>query len=124
MHYAWQLAHGEIKAKDIPNNARVYIIWDHGNEEASRKAADEMIRKKGFDMAHIAKKNSNHIDGLAIDMKITWSGTLKIRKPNKQLVEITGGPRNGTNKELARIGKLYGVHKLVNDPPHWSFNGK
>jgi hypothetical protein len=36
---------------------------------------------------------------------------------------ITGGPRDGSNPELIKVGATFGVMKLVSDPPHWSDDG-
>ena len=42
-------------------------------------------------MAHVAALNSLHISGKAIDMTITWTGTLKIK--NKSGATISVGSR-------------------------------
>jgi hypothetical protein len=123
MHWAWKLANGQIKAAKIPSRSGLNINWDHGDEDESQDAAEEMIGSSGFNMAHIAALNSNHIAGLAIDMTITWSGTLNIKNKQGDEVEISSSPKNGNNRELHEVGASYGVKKLVSDPPHWSFDG-
>jgi hypothetical protein len=124
MHYAWKLAKGQIKAAKIPKRSGLDIEWDHGDEKKSQEAAKDMIGKKGFNMAHIAALDSNHIKGLAIDWAITWSGDLKVKNAKGDEVTITTTPRTGNdNKELHAVGATYGVKKLVSDPPHWSHDG-
>jgi hypothetical protein len=123
MHYCWKVAYGEIDPADVPQRAGIHIIWDHGDVDESRKAAKEMVQL--FGMAHIASLTSNHIKGKAIDMNVDWKGDLVLTKPTPVLARVEGQPRNGQNRELHRIGaEVYGVRKLVSDPPHWSFNGK
>jgi hypothetical protein len=123
MHYSWKVAYGEIDPKDVPKRSGLDIEWDHGDLKKSRKAAEEMV--KLFGMAHIASLTSNHIRGKAIDMNISWKGTLVITRPAPLLTRIESRPRTGQNRELHEIGaSVFGVHKLVSDPPHWSYNGK
>lgn len=77
-----------------------------------------------FHMAHIANLTSNHTSGNAIDMTISWHGTLRIARAGQDgTVAIRMGPRNGDNIELQRVGETYGVKKLRTDAPHWSING-
>jgi hypothetical protein len=121
MHYSWKIARGTIKPSKVPPRAGVDIEWDHGHLGRSRAAAQDMVRL--FDMAHIAALTSWHIKGTAIDMTITWTGTLRIAKKSGQVVEINA-PRNGAeNRKLHAVGATYGVKKLLGDPPHWSANG-
>ena len=123
MHYAWQVAYGDIAPADVPARAGVAIDWDHGNVEDSKRGAMEMVRL--FGMAHIAALNSNHIRGTAIDMTITWKGTLELTRPAPLLARIDSRPCTGQNRELQEVGAtVFGVRKLVSDPPHWSHNGK
>ena len=122
MHYAWQVSHCDISPADVPKRGSVPIEWDHGDVGRSRDAATEMV--KLFGMAHIAALNSNHIAGKAIDMTINWQGELVLTKPAPLLARINSQPRNGQNTELHRLGTdVFGVKKLVSDPPHWSVDG-
>ena len=78
-----------------------------------------------FEMDYMASLTSNHIKGLAIDMKFSWKGTLKIKKKDGTVVEIKTTPCNGAdNKLMHAVGASYGVIKLVGDAPHWSVDGK
>lgn len=133
MHYSWKLAHGELKPSEIPKLTGVDIEWDHGDLKTSIKAAQQMVDL--FRMRGIAVLDSLHLTGKAIDMTISWTGTLKInQKGAKKWVEINSIPRNGDNSELHKVGKTYGVIKFVStlcrrderkcDEPHWSYNGK
>jgi hypothetical protein len=123
MHYCWDIAHGKILPSDVPPRRGVDIAWDHGDLAKSKKAAQEMVDL--FEMDYMASLTSNHIKGLAIDMKFSWKGTLKIKKKDGTIVEIKTTPRNGAdNKLMHEVGASYGVIKLVGDAPHWSVDGK
>jgi hypothetical protein len=120
MHWSFKIATGVIDPIQVPAMPGVDIIWSHGDLEKSRSAAQEMVT--GYGIAHPPALTSNHIRGLAIDMSITWSGTLKIKDAAGSVVGI-GTPRSGGNTRLHKVGKSFGVIKLVSDPPHWSDNG-
>lgn len=123
MHYSWRLGHGDIKAADVPKKSGLDIEWDHGDEERSKEAAMEMV--KLFDLVHVAALRSNHVTGKAIDMNVSWRGTLVVTRPAPLLSRIESLPRNGQNRELHQIaGTVFSVHKLRTDPPHWSHNGR
>jgi len=121
MHWCWKISKGMAGPGAAPPRPGVDIIWDHGNLAASKKAAEEM--RSRFGMKHIAALNSNHIRGEAVDMTIGWSGTLNIADAAGK-VHAIGAPRNGgSNAALHRVGRSYGVNKLVGDDPHWSLKG-
>jgi len=121
MHYSWTVAKGIDSPGAVPPKAGCPIVWDHGNLAASRAGARAMMNL--FGMAHIAALRSRHIDGHAIDMAVSWNGTLPIKDANGKTHAI-GAPRNGnTNRALHAVGATYGVHKLATDPPHWSIDG-
>ena len=124
MHYCWRVANGDLDPADVPTKTGVNIKWDHGNDRVSRNAAREMVRL--FGLAFRPSLTSNHIRGKAIDMTIRWRGDLFLGPlPNGGFQGIVEGPRNGArNRELHEIGELYGVRKLLSDPPHWSHNGR
>ncbi len=123
MHYSWELANGDVEPDEVPPHSGLDIEWDHGDADASRAAAQEMVNL--FGMAHIASLTSNHISGRAIDMTITWKDTLVLTHPAPLLTRIESSPRSGQNHELHNIGAdVFGVRKLVSDPPHWSYNGR
>jgi hypothetical protein len=120
MHYCWKISRGAIKASAVPASPDCAIIWDHGNDGQSRAAAQEMVSL--FAIAYQPSLTSHHISGLAIDMTITWSGTISVKNAQGTAVSI-GAPRNDSNSVLHSVGATYGVIKLISDPPHWSFNG-
>ena len=121
MHYSWAVANGQVAPNAVPAEPGVDIIWDHKNLKKSRAAAQEMVDL--FHMAFIASLTSLHIKGLAIDMDISWSGTIKIEDAKGETIEL-GTPRTGArNDKLHDVGATYGVIKLLSDPPHWSSTG-
>lgn len=121
MHYSFKLSNGQIKATNVPATPGCNINWVHPSEALSRRAAKEMV--KLFDIVYEPSLKSLHIKGLAIDMSISWSGTIKVKDALGKVFEL-GAPQSGAkNTVLHRIGATYGVKKLVSDAPHWSSNG-
>jgi hypothetical protein len=128
MHYAFRIAREHLDPAQVPARTGVNIEWVHRNAQgqpdlaASQTAAEAMVR--GYSIVYRPALASRHTQGLAIDMNISWSGTLVIRDRNGQEVTITSTPRTGAgNADLHRVGVTYGVHKLASDPPHWSSDG-
>jgi hypothetical protein len=74
-------------------------------------------------VVHEPSLKSPHIFGKAIDMSITWDGTLRIKKKDGIRKTIRTLPRTGYNHDLWAVGATYGVLKLASDPPHWSSTG-
>jgi len=143
MHYAWCIARswqGTSPAHIPPFHPHhshpfpVDIQWFHHRRDgqpdllASKNAAQQMVH--GFGIAHLGVPpalNSLHVHGEAIDMLISWDGTLAVKDANGRLVEIKSTPRDGTNADLISVGATYGVIHLTHarhDPPHWSINGR
>jgi len=124
MYWAAEIANGDSTGQNIPPYPGVEIEWWHGSVEASRRAAQEMVDAFGIGSNPVAKpERSLHDESKAIDMKISWSGNLRIRRADGQYVTITSSPKDGTNRDLVEVGKSYKVFHLANDPPHWSING-
>jgi hypothetical protein len=123
MHYSWKVAKKQIKAADVPSMDGVDIEWVHPSDEASVRAANDMV--VGYGIVKEPALNSRHTEGRAIDMTITWSGTLKIKKADGSILEISTTPRTGENTELIEVGRGYKVIKatFAGDPPHWSDDG-
>ncbi|SFV16558.1 hypothetical protein [Pseudoduganella namucuonensis] len=70
---------------------------------------------------------SQHNVGLAIDMTLSWSGTVSVMDAKGKLVQIKTAPRTGMNRQLIEIGATYGVKKYAGngrDEPHWSNDGR
>jgi hypothetical protein len=121
MHWCYHVAKGLKSPKSVPTMDGVDINWDHGDDAKSRKAAQQMM--DAYDIAFEPALASRHTEGKAVDMDISWSGTLKIKKADDTEVSI-GIPRNGADNEtLHGVGKSYGVQKLKKDAPHWSSDG-
>ena len=122
MHWAWQIARLGYAPSKVPPMAGVNIGWAHATDAASRKAARDMVAAYG--MVNIAALNSRHTERKAVDMTISWTGTLTIRAADGTQRSISGAPRNGSNPELVAVGRGFGAVKLTSDPPHWSDDGR
>jgi hypothetical protein len=120
MQHSWDVSRGALDPAHVPANAGVDINWDHGDLAESQAAAHDMVER--FGIAFRPSLDSLHILGRAIDMGITWSGTIQVRNKAGQNVAV-GAPRDGaTNATLHAVGATYGVKKLLTDKPHWSDN--
>jgi peptidoglycan hydrolase-like protein with peptidoglycan-binding domain len=122
MHFSWRIAKGEIAASNVPPEPGCQIIWDHGNTAKSRTAAQEM--KDLFNIAFKPSLTSNHIAGKAIDMTISWNGTLNMVDGQGRDVAVPPPSPGSLNAKLHQVGATYRVLKLLSDPPHWSTNGR
>jgi hypothetical protein len=142
MHYAWCIArqwHGTSPASVpafVPKSPRepgVEITWLHRDSKglpdfsASKRAAQAMVNGYQISRLHVPPAlRSLHIEGKALDMAISWSGTLDVADASGKTVTITSAPRDGTNADLIKVGASYGVIHLYHvqkDPVHWSVNG-
>ncbi len=131
MHWSWKIVHGTTP-DSIPEGP-VDIDWAHydsaGNPDlhAAREAAQDMVNGYGLQRLRVAPAlRSRHIEGKAIDMNISWSGSLSIKNAAGESITIQSTPRDGMNPELAKIGAGYGVKKFIGgaaDRPHWSSDG-
>lgn len=122
MHFSFRIANGEIAASAVPPEPGCQIIWDHGNAAASRNAAREM--RDLFNIAFKPSLTSNHIVGKAIDMTITWNGTLHMVDGQGRNVAVPQPSPGSLNAKLHQVGATYRVLKLLSDAPHWSTNGR
>ena len=127
-HWSWKIALGKCLASEAKAIPDVDILWDHGNEAASKQGAQEIVT--GFGLAVPPKSvnppatTSNHITGQAIDMDITWAGTINVKNRQGNLVAITFMTDVNANTSLHAVGASYGVMKLATDAPHWSHDGR
>ena len=128
MHWSFRIAKEGYSPQKVPATVGVDIDWVHRtlagqiDRKASRAAALEMVT--GYGIVYRPSLHSRHTEGKAIDMTITWpSSTLSITPPKGAVVSIASKPRDGGNTELHKVGKAFGVIKLVSDPPHWSSDG-
>ncbi len=123
MRYSWDIAKGIVQPNATPAIPGVDIIWDHGNLARSKEAASEMVAL--FQIVKQPSLQSNHLAGNAIDMTISWTGDMTIVSADQKTKTLIGSPRNGTNAKLHVVGATYAVlHKLPDDPPHWSTTGR
>jgi hypothetical protein len=126
-HWSWLIALDKSKPSAAPARSGVDIEWDHGDAAKSKAGAQEMV--DGFGLAVPPKSNvapsltSNHIAGKAIDMDITWTGDLKVKKKDGTIVSVTFTSNPNVNTKLHAVGESYGVKKLKTDAPHWSSDG-
>lgn len=127
-HWSWKISQGKCKATDAGKIIGVDIQWDHGDEAKSKAGALEIV--SGFGLAvpprsiNAPSLTSNHIAGKALDMTITWAGTIKIKKKDGTEASVAYLPNVNTNTGLHAVGATYGVKKLKTDAPHWSYNGR
>jgi len=128
MHWSWRIVNDGIDPATIPAMAGVEIEWQHPTSGASLKAANEMVDAFSIRRLRTAPAlRSQHNVRLAIDMSLSWSGTVSPMDANGKIVQINGLPRTGMNRQLIEIGATYGVKKYVGgnkDVPHWSNNGR
>jgi len=128
MHWSFCIAQDDLDPEQVPPMSGVDIDWVHRDAngikqlDASKHSAQEMV--DGYGIAYRPVLESRHSQGLAIDMDISWSeAPLKIKDASGKPVTIKTGKRDGSNPQLQRVGKSYGVIKLPSDPPHWSSDG-
>ena len=126
-HWCWKIGLGKAKASEATAMPGVDIEWNHGDAEKSKKGAKEMI--EGFGLAvppnstNAPALTSNHTPGKAIDMDITWKGTIKIKKKDGTEESVVFMEDVNKNTKLHGVGASYGVNKLATDAPHWSLDG-
>jgi hypothetical protein len=133
MHWCWSIVKQKTDPREIPPLEGVAIAWAHLDGQggydpiASLAAAQEMVEAYGMQALNVAPAlQSNHISGTAVDMAISWSGTLSIARRDGMVVHIDSQPRTGMNPDLKVVGATYGVLKFIggaSDMPHWSVDG-
>ncbi len=121
MHYSFFIAKNNLDPATAPPMANVDIEWVHPDRASSQSAAQQMV--SGYDIVFAPALTSRHTEGNAIDMDITWSGSLTIAQADGTTATISSGPATGGNLALQKVGAGYGVIKLATDPPHWSSDG-
>jgi hypothetical protein len=123
MHYAARIVRGDIAPGNVPSMSGVDIKWTHYTNAVAVQAAELMVDAYGIGGNPVALE-SRHTQRLAIDWNITWEGTLKIKRRDGTVVTIGNPPNGASNAALHSVGASYGVYKLLNDPPHWSSDGR
>ncbi|WNG47971.1 peptidoglycan-binding domain-containing protein [Archangium minus] len=129
MHYSFRIAKQGLDPQRVPAYPGVDIEWCHRSAagevdlEASRRAAREMVQ--AYAIVRLPALASRHTEGLAVDMSIRWQGSLKIKAADDAEIVIEQGPNTGDNVKLQEVGATYNLyHKVPNDPPHWSSDGR
>jgi hypothetical protein len=126
MHWCWKIRHGADPAT-APSMPGVDIEWVHPMPSSSLIAATQMVAAYGMNLLGTAPAlRSLHNLGHAVDMDISWGGTVTVSDAAGRHVTITTAPRTGMNGELRKVGASYGVVKFVggaSDKAHWSLNG-
>jgi hypothetical protein len=127
-HWSWKIFVGACRPHEAQSREGVDILWDHGDERASKAGSGAMVGGFGLAVPPSSTKppalTSNHIEGTAIDMDIKWAGSIRVRKKDGQTLVVPFKPDVDTNTALHMVGASYGVLKLVGDRPHWSHNGR
>lgn len=127
-HWSWKISQGKCKPSEPTKMPGVDIEWDHGDLAQSKAGALEMVQ--GFGLAVPPRSifppslTSNHIEGKAVDMTISWKGAIKVKKKDGTSVDIPYMRNVNGNTVLHQLGESYGVKKLKSDAPHWSYNGR
>jgi hypothetical protein len=128
MHWSWMIVNRDQDANRIPATKGVEIDWWHGDQDSSRKKAQEMVEGYGLRNLKVPPAlSSRHIEGKAIDMQFIWKGDLNIKNSDGATVTIRSMPRDGTNPELIAVGATYGVihfKDVAKDKVHWSTDGR
>lgn len=129
MHYACLVGgyadkHGRehpptVRPQDVPSRDDVPIDWGTGPDAVRQARA--MVT--AYRIVYPAALVSRHTERRAVDMSISWRGTLWVtRKGGGSPIGLTT-PADGMHPQLWVVGKSYGVVKLPSDPPHWSTDG-
>ncbi|MDO6388420.1 hypothetical protein [Uliginosibacterium sp. 31-12] len=134
MHWSWKISKQDQDPRTVPARAGVNIDWVHNDAagvysaSVSKAAATAMVNAYGMQSLGVAPSlTSRHIEGNAIDMSISWTGTLSIINASKKTVAIATTPRTGMNTKLHEVGATYSVTKYNgsgSDAPHWSTDGR
>jgi hypothetical protein len=128
MYWSWQIAKNFVDPQEAQPMAGVDIDWVHRSAAGapdipkSRAAASQMVSL--YQIVSKPALTSRHTERRAIDMNISWQGSLPIDGPNGGETNISSVPHTGLNPELIQVAATYGVIKShFNDPPHWSDDG-
>lgn len=128
MHWSWRIVNDGLDASRIPTLAGVDIEWEHPTKAESIKSASDMVAALSIRRLRTRPAlRSQHNFGLAIDMAISWNGTVFVKDARGTLVRIDTMPRTGMNRQLIAVAASDGVKKDYGgnkDVPLWSNNGR
>lgn len=106
----------QIAPGDVPPMAGVDIDWSCGGDSGAARVA-ALAMRKAYGIVFPAACVSDHTLRKAVDMDIAFKGAIMVR-------DALGQNRPAAcESDLWTIGATYGVIKLPNDGPHWSFDG-
>ncbi|MGQ8817655.1 peptidoglycan-binding domain-containing protein [Serratia sp. NA_13] len=95
MHWSWKLARALINPDNVPKKTGVNIEWCHRNGDGkidrnkSIQAAKDMVIAYKMTNLNVAPAlKSRHTEGNAIDMDITWVGSLELKNKKGETVII------------------------------------
>lgn len=127
MHWSYKIAKGTISPDKVPSHDGILIEWVHPTAAASIAAAKSMCDTyRTFHLGTEPALHSQHEVRLAVDVSISWVGTLTIQNKDGKEIKITSEPRTGMNRDLIAAGATYGVikyNRTGTDKPHWSSTG-
>jgi hypothetical protein len=127
MHWCWRIGRLGEDPRTAKTMDGVAIDWLHRDgaglvdRAASRQAASAMVTKYQLDV--LPSLTSRHIEGRAIDMTISWSGTPTVRDGAGGTVTLPPMTAAAARPALDDIGRSYGVKPLAGDAVHWSDDG-
>lgn len=125
-HWCWTIGLGKAKASQATTVPGVDIEWKHGDPEKAgkaRKMIDGFSLKLPPKSIYAPALFTKHTPGKAIDMNITWSGTIRVKKKDGGDEWVLFMTDVKKNTKLHAVGASYGVNKLNADAPHWSLDG-
>jgi D-alanyl-D-alanine dipeptidase len=100
MYWSWQIAKNFLNPQEAKPMAGVDVDWVHRDASGapdipkSRAAASQMVAAYGI----VAKPalSSRHTEGRAVDMNISWQGSLSIDGPN-------GGSTTISSPDISKV---------------------
>lgn len=129
MHWCYLIGRQNQDPATADTMAGVAIDWVHRgpggapDRPASRQAAADMADTYQLQPQVVPSLTSRHIEGRAIDMTISWSGTPTVRDGAGRPVTLPPMAAAAARPTLDGIGRSYGVLPLAGDPVHWSDDG-
>lgn len=127
MHWSYKIAKGSVSPDKVPAHDGILIEWVHSTPAASVSAAKDMCDTyRIFHLGTEPALHSQHEVRLAVDVSISWAGTLAIKNKDGEEIKISAEPRTGMNSDLIAVGATFGVikyNRTGTDKPHWSSTG-
>lgn len=105
MHWSWRIVNDGVDPATVPAMDGVEVDWVHSTSAGSVSAARDMV--EALSIRRLRTKpalRSQHNLGLAIDMSLSWRGSVSVQDANGTMVWIKTVPRTGMNRQLIDIG--------------------